>query len=70
LPGTQGDAHDVGQVRVILCKPLIERGRGGHGLPLGHHTLALEEVPEVVETLGRFGEVAGTISREAKDIAA
>jgi hypothetical protein len=32
--------------------------------------LALEEVPEVVEALRRFGEVAGTVSREASDIAA
>jgi hypothetical protein len=67
LTGTQGYAHDVGKVCVILRKPLIERG--GRGRPLVHHTLALEEAPEVVEALRRFGEVAGTVARESSDIA-
>ena len=29
---------------------------------LVHHTVSLEESPEVVEALGRFAEVAGTVT--------
>ena len=34
-----------------------------------HHALSLEESDEMAEALGRFGEVAGTVSREPGDIA-
>ena len=54
---------------VIFSEPLIERGSWRTGLPWACDTMLVEQSQEGAETLGRFGQVAGTVAWKSGDIA-
>src|SRR5437879_2342585 len=45
---------------VIVSEPLSERGNRRTGVPWACNTMLVEQSQEGAETLGRFGQVAGT----------